>query len=256
MAKDTVEISTPCWYEISWQEGKKKGIILRIHKSFILDVIEKLNINLKEIPFIKDMREDLNLGEFGEFSSNFKGDIGFGRTFKNKGEKNNFVEFLARIPYRNKSLAKAISATFTALSPFFRDCKIDTGANKPQLLTINTMSKNSAAGFSLSGVVKPSLYRILLSMGNTEVSSAVEAMKTAYDQMVGIHRYDRFSFGFKVKNGALFIDCPGNAAGIFPENYQGERGYELSSHNIDTAEQQITLLAGLAALCDEARKKR
>jgi len=58
--------------------------------------------------------------------------------------------------------------------------------------------------------------------------------------------------------GWLGIGCSGDRTGLHPSSISsmgaGE-GYRFSCHNVDTPMQQIALLAGLAALCDKARKE-
>ena len=69
-------------------------------------------------------------------------------------------------------------------------------------------------------------------------------------------RVDESSFWVRLKNGRLIMNCPGDACGIHPENWyeENDKGYEFNCHNVDSPMQQITLLAGLAALHDEARR--
>jgi hypothetical protein len=55
------------------------------------------------------------------------------------------------------------------------------------------------------------------------------------------------------EKGSFFFDCPGNATSVFTDEWWdvGEnRGHTLASHNLDSPLQQVTLLAGLAALHD------
>jgi hypothetical protein len=58
----------------------------------------------------------------------------------------------------------------------------------------------------------------------------------------------------RISGKLLFLDAPGNACGILPyhdviSSQEDEVcGYEFTSHNTDSSSQQLTLLAGLAAL--------
>lgn len=58
-------------------------------------------------------------------------------------------------------------------------------------------------------------------------------------------------------SGAFIMTCFGNACdlGVYPSDYTGEEAglIDLASHNLDTPEQQLTLVSGLAALCQLVR---
>ncbi len=86
-------------------------------------------------------------------------------------------------------------------------------------------------------------------------------MKIAYGWMFG-ERYLRIqetSFRAQVdgEKGWLNVQCPGSGCGLCPSHHGIERGrgYEFDSHNVDSPIQQLTLLAGLAALHDRARRE-
>ena len=98
--------------------------------------------------------------------------------------------------------------------------------------------------------------------GTNSIPEMVKAMKIAYNRMLGLHKFDQFHFLASVdyESGWLNVSCPGNACGLNPihgAGYDMKRGlgYEFDCHNVDTPMQQITLLAGLAALHDRARKE-
>ena len=80
------EEDIPCWYGLSWRE-KEPAIVLRIHKDFI----ENLDVEIQNSPIVQSLINDFN---FGEFSGDFEGDIGFDKVFKRIGEKDGFIEFL------------------------------------------------------------------------------------------------------------------------------------------------------------------
>ena len=91
----------------------------------------------------------------------------------------------------------------------------------------------------------------------------IEAMIKTWQKMFPtkkVDKYDRYSFRASVdyENGWLNVSCPGDACGLNPANSCGGedgRGYEFSCHNVDSPMQQLTLIAGLAALCDKAKKE-
>jgi hypothetical protein len=59
------------------------------------------------------------------------------------------------------------------------------------------------------------------------------------------------------QRGAFILDCFGNACdvGVYPSEFRtDETSHTISCHNLDTAEQQLTFLAGLAKLCELTRE--
>ena len=252
--------NVPCWYELSFVEDKKPAIILRVHKEFITN----LSPIPKDAPIIKLFMEEFKFRNFiGTFNKNF----GFDDSFRRLGEKKNFVEFAVEIPKSKTSWqsAYAISASFTVFTGLAKFLKVGTSAPFPQLMTIKTVTKEDMCGGSLSGEFSIPLVRWLVGLykKNSEpiIPEIIEAMKIAYRYMVGLRRFDQFDFRARVayEYGWLNISCPGNAAGLHPDDnaeFDMKRGlgYEFCSHNVDTPVQQITLLAGLATLHDQVRE--
>ncbi len=137
----------------------------------------------------------------------------------------------------------------------------DTSATRPQLLVIRTITQEGIHGGAISGEISIPLTNWMKAIGkdgDVEILEAVQAMKTAYKEMFRSHGLDRFMFRV-TESGGFISDCPGNACGLHPHSwYELEKeahGYHFSSHNVDMATQQLTLLVGLAALCDKARKE-
>ena len=159
----------------------------------------------------------------------------------------------------------AISATFTVfLSLASLRCykKDRTSCALPQLLTVETITEKKMHGGSLGGVYSIPLVGFLSSFDeDTEIVEMTKAMIKAWDKMFGkTDKYQRHSFWAKVayKNGWLNVSCSGDACGLHPVDNWGStpgEGYKFSCHNVDSPMQQIALLAGLAALCDKARKE-
>lgn len=283
----------PCWYELAWQK-KTPAIILRVHKDFIktVPVLSEKN------PLIGKLMKDF---QFSSFSGGFDRNFGFNNTlfegtFEYTGEKDEFTEFLIRIPkvkvkthencrycggsgYEEESdreclhcdgtgikydykwqPANAVSASFTI---FFwlanHPDKEDTSAPFPQLMTVETITREGMHGGSLSGEISIPLRKWLISLGDgVNIPEMLQAMKKAYAQMLGVHNFDEFHFRVDVReNGGFIADCPGDACGVHPSSWymQKEEGYEFSCHNVDNPVQQITLLSGLAALHDKARRE-
>lgn len=158
--------------------------------------------------------------------------------------------------------AYAISASFNVLLSWLSFEETDTASPFPQLLTVNLTTQKGMHGGSLGGSISIPMEKWLASFvgaSNDQYVSLPEiskAMRVAYEKMLGLQdRFERFQSW--VRDGGFVADCPGDACGINPNHWDiGEnRGYNFSCHNVDTPMQQITLLAGLAALHDKARRE-
>lgn len=277
----------PCWYELSWRP-KTPAIILRIHRDFL----KEIKINFQNASIVKALMDSFG---FTEFSGDFEQDIGFNKVFKRGKEKSGFIAFAAKIPKIKKLTdrkcrqcggsgkddlrdmecpfcdgkgreyimdwrqAETISASFTVLTMVLNYCEKHTSVPFPQLMTVETITRRDMHGGSLGGDISIPLRQWLISVshrgGTPEVTAA---MKIAYGRMFGLRYYNDFHFRVDVREcGGFTADCPGDACGIHPHGWymrDGE-GYQFSCHNVDTVGQQITLLAGLAALHDKARKE-
>jgi len=161
--------------------------------------------------------------------------------------------------------AFAISASFTLffeLASFKMDKREATPCRFPQLILVNTITVRSSHGGSLDGIYSIPLAKWIASFPeNTEIREMTRAMVQAYQKMFGkVDKYQMHSFWAKVahEDGWLNVSCPGNACGLHPADSWGPEqgaGYKFACHNVDSPAQQLTLLAGLAALCDKAKKE-
>ncbi|MCX6760514.1 MAG: hypothetical protein NTZ84_00170 [Candidatus Nealsonbacteria bacterium] len=281
------ERDMPCWYELSWRE-KETAILLRVHKDFIA-TIERLVSGKPDLPLfdiIAGLRGSLG---FEKFTLSFNENFGFNDAFLHVGEKDGFAEFLIKIPEVQKytdeicpeckgsgndkhfngecswchgkgkhlvfdwKSAYAISASFTVFSMLARFPDIKTSSNMSQLLTIETKTNKEMHGGSLWGIYSPMLCKWLVSIGETEIPEVVLAMEKAYGKMFGIHGFYEDEFRAHNNSGWLIIDCPGDRTGIHPSTVWSDKGCEFSCHNVDSPVQQITLIAGLAALHDKGK---
>lgn len=162
-------------------------------------------------------------------------------------------------------LAYAISASFTL---FFELTALQmrkdeaTSCSFSQLVLVDTITERKQHGGSLGGTYSVPLSRWLsLFEPDTEIAEMTQAMVYVWEKMFGrVDKYEGYKFYSKIacKNGWLNVSCPGDACGLHPADHWGpdkEMGYKFACHNVDTPAQQIALLAGLAALCDRARKE-
>lgn len=283
----------PCLYELSW-DRKTLAIILRIHKD-VEAFIKSENIPFNDqTPIAICLKEQF---KFQSFKGNLNGNIGFDDSFTFSGKKDEFFEFIIKIPQVKKitnekcneckgsgkgkdneekclycqgtgkrykydwGQAYAISASFTAILTLLSifDCKKKTSASFPQLLTLQTRTDYDIHGGSLGGTFSMALRKWLNSLEFGPIPEIIQAMKEAYNQMLGLTEYNHLEFRANIDNekGWLNIDCPGDATGLNPEcvYIKKDEGYRFGCHNVDTPVQQITLIAGLAALYDRAKKE-
>jgi len=153
--------------------------------------------------------------------------------------------------------AYQVSASLCVLFQLLSSLKEETSARIPQLLTVETIVKPGLHGSSLGGRYSKTLVQWMTNLGvRVSIPEMERAMFNAYKYMnggkfghIGEHE---FRANVYYKNGWLNVSIPGNACDLNPE-YGGpgpDRGYKYDSHNVDSPVQQLTLLAGLAALSD------
>ena len=277
----------PCWYELGWDK-ETKSLILRVHKEFA----EKTRTFLVHDIVVWSYKKEFQFLSYSpDFSGEY---FGFDNAFRKYRESGEYIEYEIKIPnlgmevncdycfsagknsfdepcpicdgsrkkicYSFKT-AFAISASFTI---FFKLAYwgriIEISSKKFQLFEIETVTERNSVGngSSISGWFSERLTTWLRSLQNSSLADIVLAMKIANNQMFkgknGI--FQSLQFGADIgKKGRLILKCPGDASGIYPmSNDQGREDYIFGSCNMDSPVQQITVLAGLAALHDEARK--
>jgi hypothetical protein len=126
-----------------------------------------------------------------------------------------------------------------------------------QLFTMTSCCSQQSQGHSVGGYASPELVRFLHSFSTSwevqvELPTLIGAMKEAHRLMHGKLKayYDQSFFAF-TRGGQFIISCPGNACEIHTEASQTVRdghGDGITCHNLDSAIQQLTLLAGMGAL--------
>lgn len=281
----------PCWYELSWQPKKSRkppAIILRLHRDFV----EKGRKITNQAPVIEDFQKEFKLGAF-EIS--LEKDFGFEPApFRRQKGSGEFLEFRIAMPAIERPSGRlcpscngsgeteyqstcircngrgketvlswtAADATKANLAIFFdlaRMNEMETSASKKQIFEIWSGCRDNC--HSLGGYYSPAFMRWLDQFPTwTEFPEVEEAMRQTYLFMFHERRRKMLIFDFKAKllhPGYLTLDCPGDACGIHPSRHgnTSDRGCEFTCHNLDSAAQQLTLLAGLAALHDQVRKE-
>lgn len=243
-------------------------MVLKVHKSMLLAFQARLWADLgREDGTICHLRRSLDAEKF--VLSDLEEGFGFGWLFKRGDFDREFATWRLFLPdaagyrygkflARDVDLLENISANFTAaLRPLF-SAESDTPASRRQLLTVVTGTRRGqVSGHSIFGEVSVSLNRQLKELGRRQLPECTAAMLDAARFMNG-HDFDPDDFPACLNDDGFVIDCPGNACGLNPagSNFCRENeGYEFGCHNVDRPFQQLLLLVGLAALCDQMRRE-
>ncbi len=283
----------PCWYELSWIE-KPPAILLRVNNDFIGYIKEqKIDFEKTPIVMGLKLEFGLK-NFVGDFGGNFGFDNVFERREEKNGFSEFLIKIPRVKKITNKpcgwcngsgkdrwrndkclsckgkgkeykydwKISYAISASLKVFFILASFPKIETDVSFPQLLTLTIVTARGDYGGAIGGEFGISLVEWLNSNYCDKEETAKQmkyAAMCAYKRMFGISSFEEYDFRAEISDvGGVMLDCPGNATGIYPEScYKidiGKEGYSLTCHNLDTPMQQLTLLAGLAALHDLVRE--
>jgi len=280
----------PCWYELSWNEDQ--GIILRIHQDFVNQngpivedapivrhFAERFKFKKFEGGFEKDFgfNDSLKfLGRAGEFVEFL---VSIPRVMKPEGKcpmcggfgKDKLAWQRVRCLYcdgegvsmrYDYTEAYAISTSLSALFRYMEFPNFITRCSMPQLITVKTVTlTGDFCGCEVAGEYSREVTQWMQKHGQGDIPEMIAAMQSAWSIMDGgMKSFYEHSFRAYLSNdkGWLCTSCPGNACGLHPDHCaehsmsRGE-GFGFSSHNVDNPQQQIVLLASLAALHDLVR---
>ena len=283
----------PCWYELSFRK-EKPAIILRVHKDFTANAepisethpivmsfmshfgFKKFsgslngNIGFDDSFVFEGIKED-----FAEFAANIPTIKKYSgkkcEDCRGSGKDRLLDDECLRCEGTGKDwfydwkLAFAISASFTIIFHWMHFPKKETSSLLPQLMIVSTITRDEMHGGSLFGEYSVELCNwmrslYLLNEDTYAVTEMTEAIKIAHKKIFGAFRFgEEHYFWAKIEsdNGQLNVNCPGDACGLYLADsfFRDGKGYKFSCHNVDNPMQQITLLAGLAALHDKARRE-
>lgn|SRR3989344_7537152 len=271
----------PRWYGLNWEE-KPPRLLVSIHKRFLE--------NLRPYPegensIIESLKKEFG---FTRFDWSFEKGFGFDDAIRLVKDED-FKVFEIRVPkvFRltdkvcqeckgtgrdemrwQKCLycegkkreneyvwtpAFAISASLNLFfdSAFYFEESIGTPKN--QLLTIQLSTAHGMHGGELSGTYSPVLVKWLKNHPG-RITEIENAMRKAYIRMLRKDYLDELSFRASTNERGWFLtSCPGDACGLHPTDHsmRDDCGFQFRSHNVDNPAQQLTLLAGLAALHDK-----
>ncbi len=282
----------PCWYELSWRSSWRwPAIILRLHKDFLRDlppmttetpIVAHYLEAYKEFPFQGSFDRDFGFNGALRFKGYSGGFVVFhgllpaikewsdepclhcdGSGWEPSGSKRCYsCEGKGKDYTYNWDLLLPLSASLAFITQLLAYPEKETSSGLSQLLEVQVLTNRRSEGeiYAVGGTYSVPLVRWMSSLGvHVKMSEMVEAMMIAYARMAGkghlsVHR---FRASIDSKGGWLNTDCPGDGCGLHPSDGSLEEGmgYEFSCHNVDSPVQQLTLLAGLAALHDRARRE-
>lgn len=151
----------------------------------------------------------------------------------------------------------ALSASLNTLFFSLNNMTQATTAESFQLLHTNLITGMGDYGCSIRVNIAKAMILYLASKGSLRDIKTEEVMRRSYEVMVGSRMARTSSFYVRFEEPYLVRFMSGSASGLNPEmftNFRSGKGYELVPDNIDGPIQQMTLLMGVAAMYDEARK--
>jgi len=270
------------WYTLSFDE-KRQGILISVDREFAKSVIVPVD---SPIVYYNSKKLDAD-GLFDRFSPSMDEEFGWNGSLKKVAEFEETVDYLFAFPkyeitthrpcmdcsgtgknefeeschycngdkvkifmdYRNVSISAISLSLFFDCAHFYQG---ETLSKKPQLLLLSTIVQAGLHGGSLSGKFGFEMANYLHLLTGDLFKKLTKAMMFAHASMVKIRSDYKFGFRYGGKGGRIYISCPGEACDVLmePNHYNSKSGGEISCHNVDSAFQQITLLTGLAKLCD------
>lgn len=138
---------------------------------------------------------------------------------------------------------------------------LDTRTLPDQHLTFHTHCAGEMNGHGVYGRVYSKLGRWLVANAGQDCIQVTDAMREVWKVVAQppLRRYAGHSVFFLRDNGSFSLQCFGDACdlSVYPDSieaggFNGRGSAELGCHNLDSAPQQLTLLAGLATLSQMA----
>ncbi len=240
----------PAWYDLS---PSNDGIIISVHPAEYDDLMTLLRTTSAQ-DFVGDQK-------VGPFISPDERAWGFGSTIvtgalDERGWRTINCEFPK--PVRDEfPWERLYTVSFTLQLVFDH---LNAGGNKTaesrrQCFSVALFTGREAWGGGIGAKLSPSTVRWLRSIDQPVIDRINADMARLGQRLFGpkFARKDEFQVWLR-SDGIPIFNCPGDACDLSPTGDNYDPGCELSPHNTDTPMQQLTLLAGLAALCQEARK--
>ena len=258
----------PRWYGLSYQpKGRHspQAIVFLITEK-CARVIEPL----LKITRIKDRYIDYFGGLF--YETDLHTGFGFFSCVQFDGVEDGFVRLVMPIEEGTSPwmLAATYSILFSTLDFPSEEILKAGDRGRTQLLTITShvqFEERLMNNAPMGGEMSPKLANWISKRGTTptHLVDVEEAMAKVWNTFAprkikkekrGPHPYPGFSV-FVQKGGGLIVECPGNACDVSTLDWWEDKkgwGHKLGCHNLDSAIQQITILAGYAKIHDLAAK--
>ena len=132
-----------------------------------------------------------------------------------------------------------------------------------QLATLVSICRGDMGGFGLGATLSPIARNWIAANRSKNEEVAQSAMIATYrhmwpDYFKKDEDFRLYSFRVNSQGGnGLIMDIPGSACGIYVEDVgRGNQGWEISSHNVDSPIQQLSLLSGLCAILRLVRESQ
>lgn len=256
----------PAWYEIGIHE--QTTIVVKIHHQ----ALSLFDILKPDSPIVLYYVKKFGLPTFVMPTAEHWGYAG---VISRVPDEEGWVTYHCPLPVykkrkeKNRSEENTAGAVRATLSILFGLLTFnpdeDTDSSIPQLVIVdNLLVENGLNGGSLTAVFTPGMNPFLSGPTDASLESVRRAMITADEYMwQDGNRSKLLARDFRVSRfepTRLHLCVPGNACGLDPASNDGayhdeNRGYRLVPHNVDGGIQQLSLLMGLARLCELGRTK-
>lgn len=257
----------PRAYELSWS-SKDRALELHVRHEFLAEVFKASEISKWRMA--DHAQAQLGLGELTADP-----EIGFGFSpygLMRQGSKGDFAVFSLHLPRIEEGRGKSreykhergIAAAW-AFSLLLMRLEFVVGGSKiqitdKQLVTVEVaVAGRSMHGFPLWGACSVEMVRWLSSQPQQQPIVAT-AMNEAFVRMNPTWCDSDFYVAVTPGTGVFHMRVPGNCACLGVEGGSHDclkegQGYCFESHNVDSPAQQLALLAGVAALWEQARNQ-
>jgi hypothetical protein len=139
-------------------------------------------------------------------------------------------------------------------------------SNHLQQVDLELRCEHSTAGYghAVGGYISSRLMQWLLKKAKHDKNApmpkeVIRAMKETWSaiSLEGQKHWKNHCHGLITPDGRFMLECFGDACdiAIYPDEMRREDYTRFSCHNLDSAKQQVTLLSGLAKMCELAREE-
>lgn len=188
---------------------------------------------------------------------------GFARRVRTNS-KGSEVELICDLPRPDEASGHdyhqyfAVSANLKLIFACLSFSKADTESSQKQLFHVDMDTQYGLNGASIHATFGKDLMPWLSSRPDNFYDYEIEeVMQRVYGYMTGRQTNAAYFRAWFRRPKLVSFNCPGNACNLNPDSHTDDRlniGYRLSPHNVDNVDQQLTLLSGVIAMTEKARK--